>query len=153
MNIKHMEGGPRRTKEYRAWEAMKRRCEDPKYWYYRNYGGRGITVCADWQEDYIKFLTDMGRAPSPQHSLDRIDGTKGYSPSNCRWSTPDEQSRNTRTNRFITLDGETHCLIDWIRLRGLAPRTVAGRLQRGWTEEQALSPANIKYRPSRRIGA
>ena len=81
------------TTEHRAWLAMLSRCfgyhED-----YPSYGGRGITVCDRWRYSYPAFLEDMGRKPSPRHSIDRIDNDGNYEPSNCRWATPEEQGKN-----------------------------------------------------------
>jgi len=81
---------------YRRWGYMKSRCtRDPKYL------RAGITVCARWVDSFENFYADMGPPPSPKHTLDRIDGTKGYSPDNCRWATVAEQNRNLRTNHRI----------------------------------------------------
>lgn len=88
----------RMTPEYRAWSSMKRRCYDPGVEKYKLYGGRGIVVCDRWRESYSAFLTDMGRRPSPRHSLDRFPNRDGnYEPSNCRWATASEQNSNRRT--------------------------------------------------------
>ncbi len=88
--------------EWIVWQQMKQRCLDPKSPCYARYGGRGITVCARWLESFGAFLADMGRRPTPQHTLDRIDNSRGYSPQNCRWATKTEQARNTRGNRLLT---------------------------------------------------
>lgn len=82
--------------EYRAWYAMKTRCGNPKQGSWRSYGGRGIKVCDRWARLFENFLEDMGRKPSPSHSLDRIDVNGNYEPSNCRWATPLEQRLNQR---------------------------------------------------------
>ena len=84
------------TKEYHAWVAMKSRCSDVNHPAYKNYGGRGIGVCQRWRDSFEAFLLDIGRAPSPELSLDRIDNDGGYEPGNVRWATRSEQSSNQR---------------------------------------------------------
>jgi hypothetical protein len=83
--------------EYRAWASSIQRCENPNGEYYRDYGGRGIKVCARWRKSYPNFLADMGRKPTRAHSLDRYPNNDGdYEPSNCRWATAVEQQNNRR---------------------------------------------------------
>lgn len=87
------------TPEYRAWQAMKQRCYNPKITHWDSYGGRGIKVCDRWLESFENFYEDMGPKPSPTHSIDRIDNYKlvdGYSKDNCRWATKSEQVQNRR---------------------------------------------------------
>jgi hypothetical protein len=90
--------------EYTTWQGMKQRCNNPNSISYPNYGALGIKVCDEWN-DYINFLKDMGRKPGPEYTLDRIDGTKGYSKDNCRWETRSVQNSNrrpyTRTKRKL----------------------------------------------------
>jgi len=88
--------GPFPHAEYRAWHALVRRCTDPRTSNFRDYGGRGITVCDRWRYDFMAFLSDMGPRPSPTHSLDRWDNDAGYTPENCRWATATQQMLNTR---------------------------------------------------------
>lgn len=91
---KHGKAG---TRTHRIWKAMRSRCNNPNIPRYKDYGGRGITVCKRWDK-FENFLADMGEAPDG-HSIDRINNNKGYSPSNCKWSTPTEQNRNQRVRK------------------------------------------------------
>ena len=84
------------TKEYTSWGGMKQRCYNINNPDYKNYGGRGITVCDRWLESFENFIDDMGLKPTPQHSIDRINNNLGYSSENCRWATSKQQNNNTR---------------------------------------------------------
>ncbi len=87
--------GGRRRPEYKVWEAMKHRCQNPANKKFADYGGRGIVVCDRWQ-GFASFFEDMGPRPTPRHSIDRVDNNRGYEPSNCRWATASEQRANRR---------------------------------------------------------
>lgn len=87
------------TSIYLAWKSMITRCYYQKYSGYKNYGGRGITVCDRWRTSFENFLADVGQKPTAQHSLDRINNDGHYEPSNVRWATRTEQNRNTRRNK------------------------------------------------------
>jgi hypothetical protein len=82
--------------EYAVWAAMRQRCKHPNRPDFKYYGGRGISVCDQWQNSYATFRTDMGPRPSPRHTIDSIDTNGNYEPGNCRWATWSEQRRNTR---------------------------------------------------------
>jgi hypothetical protein len=92
----------RRSAEYRSWCAMHTRCHNEKSQDYPEYGGRGITVCQRWGK-FENFLADMGRKPSPKHTLERTKTNGDYEPSNCCWAIPLVQANNTRSNRLIHL--------------------------------------------------
>lgn len=93
--------------EYYAWNRMRQRCNNSNHERYKDYGGRGITICERWGE-FINFYTDMGSRPSDLHSLDRINNDGNYEPSNCRWATDSQQNRNRRIfgNQHTN---KTHC--------------------------------------------
>jgi len=130
---------PRRGRElYNIWQAMIGRCTVPGYPGYENYGERGIEVCQQWL-DPAKFMADMGPRPSPRHSLDRIDNDGPYEPGNTRWATDREQARNKRTNRNLSLDGETLCLTDWAERLGISVGALRKRLDNGWSIRRALT--------------
>ena len=137
--IEHGESGVNETKEYRAWCGMKQRCCNPKFVQYEDYGGRGITICERWN-DYASFLEDMGRTPSPEHSLDRIDNDGNYGPTNCRWATASEQSNNQRTNSLLTINGETKNVSQWSQITGIHRETIYRRIRHGLSDEECIQP-------------
>jgi hypothetical protein len=127
--------GGRASKEYRAWAHIVGRCTNPGDAGYHNYGGRGIRVSDEWKASFDRFLADMGRAPSPAHTVERINNAGDYSGENCRWATRAEQSRNTR--RTVMVGGK--CLKDACLDSGLSYTAVQARLRRGHDLEAALS--------------
>lgn len=135
------------TKTYKAWCDMKQRCSNPKVDSYPRYGGRGIKVCARWRDSFENFLTDMGAAP-PGMQIDRKNNDGNYTPSNCRWSTKHDQSKNRRTNRRLVIDGEKLCLADWAKRGGIYFGTILRRLELGWGAKRAVFE-RVKH--SRRI--
>lgn len=132
------------SSEYRTWAGMIQRCTNPNCHNYRNYGGRGISVCGRWRK-FESFLLDVGIKPSTLHTLERRNNEGDYEPSNCYWATRGEQLRNTRRNIRITLDGKTQVLKDWAAQSGISYATVQGRLRRGWPIRDALTlPADMR---------
>jgi hypothetical protein len=85
-----------KTPEYRTWGEIIQRCENPKRVNFKFYGGRGIKMCDEWRQSFPTFLAHVGRRPSPQHSIDRIDSNGNYEPGNVRWATVSEQIKNRR---------------------------------------------------------
>ena len=134
--------GESQTREYHIWRGILGRCFDERHHSFSGYGGRGITVCKRWLV-YANFLADMGRAPSSEHSIDRKDNNRLYSKNNCRWATRSEQMANTRTNRWVTFNGETRTLTQWAVFTGLRKSTIRERLQRGWPVARVLTEIPI----------
>lgn len=126
--------------EHMAWKQAIGRCENPRKPNFPDYGGRGIRVCERWRSSFPNFLADMGRRPSRQHSLDRIDVNGDYSPDNCRWATPAQQSRNRRSNVWVELDGETLTCSDAAQRIGMSKATLSRRLKRGMEPREAMRP-------------
>lgn len=124
--------------EHKVWRGMRSRCRVESDGAWRNYGGRGITVCAEW-DDFTVFLRDMGLRPSPAHDLDRIDNNAGYSKANCRWILHRGNVNNKRSNRVIEFRGESKTIAEWARALGMNYRTLNNRINRGWSPERALS--------------
>ena len=127
------------TPTHSSWCSMNSRCNNPKVHQYPYYGGKGIKVCERWKS-FENFLSDMGPRPEGM-TLDRINNTKDYEPSNCRWATRDEQSKNRTTSINITFNGKTQLLAEWARELGINPGTLANRLKSGWAIDRALTAA------------
>ena len=132
-------GKSKTSPAYYRWKAMKQRCCNKNSSRYKDYGGRGITVCARWLNSFDAFLSDMGEPPTDKHVIDRIDNNGPYSPENCRWVTYQESSLNTRGNRFITIDGVTKSIIQWANFLGVTPKTIYDRISRGWSLKETLT--------------
>ena len=114
-------------------------------------GYESVSVCGRWH-DYEAFLADMGEVPSSTHSIDRIDGTKGYEPGNCRWATYTEQNRNRPSvNRRLEWRGESLVLTEWAERIGMHAETLRGRIRKGWPVERALgTPVDRRFSRSAR---
>lgn len=135
--VKTKHGG-RKSALYKQWHAMIDRCHSPANPAFKDYGARGIEVCARWR-DFGKFRDDMGERPAGM-SIDRIDNSKGYEPGNCVWATPHRQARNKRSNVVLRLGDREMCLTDWAAHLGLSRGALRGRLRRGWPIERVLCP-------------
>lgn len=125
--------------EYRSWAHMLQRCYNPDNTAYSYYGARGIEVCEQWRGSFVTFLHDMGKKPSPKHSIERNDNNGPYSPENCRWATKQEQSSNTRRTRRVILNGEEMCLTAAARRIGVPVKRMFTRIaDHGVTPQEAL---------------
>lgn len=139
--------GGRAAPEYKSWAAAVQRCTNPNDASYPDYGGRGITICDRWRDDFGAFLADMGPRPSPKHTIDRKDVNGNYEPGNCRWATPTEQARNQRQTVMLTLGAETRPLADWAERLGISAKLLHARRTWGWSDERALTtPVALKAR-------
>ena len=128
--------GLSRTPIHNVWMAMRRRCENPKSKYFKDYGARGIFVCARWQV-FENFLEDMG-LPGPGMTLERKKNELGYSKENCEWATKTAQANNRRSSKIIEFNGKSQTQIQWERELGLRVGQIYDRLSKGWSIERAL---------------
>lgn len=127
---------------YRAWVSMRNRCFDEKNKSFKNYGGRGITVCDRWLV-YINFRDDMGEKPNPKYSLDRIDVNGNYEPGNCRWATPQQQAYNRRCARYVTIEGVEYRAVDLSKEYKKRLTTIIERAERGLSFDEVVSEERI----------
>lgn len=116
---------------------MRQRCQNKTRHDYERYGGRGITVCPAWKS-FKQFLRDVGKRPSAQHELDRIDNMGNYEPNNVRWVTRIQNANNKRNNRFLSYKGRRLSVSEWERLLGTSG-AIKRRIQRGWSIRRALT--------------
>lgn len=142
----------RKTPLYDVWVGMKNRCNNIRSNVYNYYGGRGITICKEWEDNFEVFFNwaiENGYKKGLQ--LDRENNEKGYSPSNCRFITSKLNNRNKRNNILITYNGNTRILADWCDLFGLKHNVVTRRIERGWPVERIFAPATRSNRITKLI--
>lgn len=140
---KHLEG-KYRSETYNTWASMIQRCTNPLNGRWKDYGGRGIKICKRWLT-FENFLADMGQRPSRDLSLDRYPNPNGnYEPKNCRWATRKEQQNNSRFNRRIEHNGTIKTLTEWANFFGIRIGTLATRIRRGWTFQEAINGKRIR---------
>jgi len=145
-----MQGSARKTHggsqciSYPSWNSMISRCYNPNNVGYKNYGGRGITVCDRWRvgEDgksgFQCFFEDMGERPRWWH-IDRRNNNGNYEPSNCRWVGGKQNQRNKGNSMYITINSETLLTVEWAEKTGIDYQTIVSRMRRGWSPEDAVS--------------
>lgn len=129
-----------RSRLYTTWNNMKQRCSNAARRDFPAYGGRGITVCDEWQKSFWAFYHwAMASGYEPHLTLDRIETDGPYCPENCRWATKKDQANNRRTNRFLTHEGRTQSMKQWADELGMDHTTLWRRLAYGWPVERALT--------------
>lgn len=129
-----------KTSEFNIWSGMLKRCHSPGDKGFSAYGGRGITVCDQWRDDFKAFYDHIGPRPSKRHSVDRIENDKGYEPGNVRWATPEEQQRNRGVNVRAEVCGEVLTAAEISQRFGLSETAVLRRIHRGLTGADLVSP-------------
>lgn len=140
-----------RSLAYNSWAKMIQRCNNPNSDCYKDYGGRGITVCEKWLT-YQGFLEDMGVRPKGL-SLDRINNSLGYFKENCKWSTRAEQQNNTRRNRVVSYKGTALNVTQICDRFGISRGTFVTRIKSGWSIDKAIETPIKSYKKRIQDGA
>ncbi len=128
------------TTEYNTWVHINQRCHNQNNKDYAGYGGRGIIVCDLWRTSYEAFLMCVGKKPTPEHSIERIDVNGNYEPGNVCWATVTEQARNKRSNVRVTIDDVTKTVVEWAEddRCPVSAKAIYKRLERGWDPQDAV---------------
>lgn len=152
----HKRGNPTHghsnTRLYRIYKKIIRRCycaDEPSY---HNYGGRGITVCDEWKNDFMTFYNwALDNGYDESLSIDRINNDGNYEPTNCRWVDSKQQSNNRRTNKLFRYKGKTQTLMQWCEEYNVNYERVYARLSRGWNFEEAIETKDDARKHKRRV--
>lgn len=137
-NIERGCDGRTSTRLYRIWINIKKRCHNNHCPAYLQYGGRGISICGEWETFQAFQAWALTSGYTDGLTIDRIDNNKGYDPDNCRWANATIQANNRRSNRMIFYNGEVRTLAEWCKLLCLPYKTVWARLKAGWDLDDAF---------------
>ena len=137
-NHNHLKHGMRNTRLYNIWRAMRQRCNNPRNSRYSLYGGRGISVCKEWEvfENFYQWAMKSGY--KEDLTIDRKNTDGNYEPSNCKWSTQKEQQNNRRNNTFVIVNGVSHTVSEWAEIIHVKSATLRAHLKRGNTVNYIL---------------
>ena len=141
----HIYNGLSNTKLYNIWQGMKSRCYRKKASNYKLYGNRGIKICDEWLNNFMNFYGwALNNGYSDDLTIDRIDVNGNYEPSNCRWTTVKEQSRNRRNNNELTYNNETHCIAEWVELLGISKDILYKKSKTNMNDQEIIEYALSK---------
>lgn len=139
----HVTHGHSKTRLYKIWQGIKRRCYNSNEIRYKNYGGKGIKMFEEWKNDFSIFEEwALNNGYEDDLTIDRIDLSKDYDPSNCRWATIEQQANNKSNNVFVEVNGITHTLGEWAKIVGVPYRTIYNRYSRGERGEKLIRKVN-----------
>lgn len=147
-NTTHGDAAGHHRRLYRIWCNLRRRCTDPKFARFEDYGGRGIGVCIEWMTSYQSFKAwAIANGYADDKQIDRHPDNNGdYEPGNCRWTTAKQNMRNTRRNKMVAAFGEVKCISEWsedIRC-AVSSRLLSSRLLKNWEPESAIATPPLK---------
>ena len=130
--------GKKGTKIYNIWRGMRDRTMHSSHRQYKDYGGRGIKVCDEWQDFKTFYNWAINNGYKDGLTIDRINNNGNYCPNNCKFSTREEQANNKRNNHILTFKGESHNVTEWANKFGVSHCAILMRLKRGWSIEKTL---------------
>lgn len=136
-SLKH--GYANKERLYRIWKGMRQRCNNVNNPKYKDYGGRGVKICDEW-DNYLVFREwALQNGYTDELSIDRVNVDGDYEPSNCRWSTDNTQANNKRINHYVTINNETHTLAEWANISGISLSTLKYRVRNKWEAKNLLN--------------
>lgn len=136
---KRKHGYANKERLYQTWGNMRSRCNNPQNKRYAQYGGRGISICPEW-DDYAVFRNwAISAGYRDDLTIDRVDVDGNYCPENCRWATTEEQMNNMTKNRYLSYQGKTMTMSEWAKELGISYGAINHRIQRGWSMERIAS--------------
>lgn len=139
-----------RTRLYNIFEGMKKRCYNKNFKFYKNYGARGIVICKDWLNDFISFYDWAVKNGYKENlTIDRIDVNGNYDPSNCRWISQKEQSKNTTKNKYFTYNGVTKIISDWAKEFDIPITTLLRRIKQNRPVEEIFYKGDLKCKKTK----
>lgn len=134
-----------KTRLFRIWCNMRQRCRDKNKPDYKYYGGKGVTVCKEWEESFLAFKEwAYANGYNDNLTIDRIDTNGDYEPSNCKWSTRKEQTRNRTITLRVTYNGFTKTAAEWAEEIGISEQLISERLRKGFPVERVLSGQDLR---------
>ena len=134
------------TRLYATWCGMKERCYNKSNKRYKNYGARGIEICANWMQDFRIFRDwAFENGYDDTLTIDRINNDGNYEPNNCKWSTRKEQNRNYSRNHRVEYEGKSYCLIELAEAFEIPYGRLTSRLHRGWDIKMSLTRGDLRY--------
>ena len=132
--------GDNKTPLHYHWLDIKKRCSNPKFRQFKDYGGRGIYVCDEWINDFPAFRDwSLANGYEKGLTIDRIDNDGPYAPWNCRWTDRTTQNNNRRSNHILSANGKSQTVMQWSKETGIDESVIRGRLKRGWSEKDAVT--------------
>lgn len=146
-DCRHKKAEKHDTRLFSIFKGMRERCYRSNSIAYKNYGGRGIKICDDWKNDFMKFYNwAIENGYKEDLTIERIDVNGNYEPKNCKWISKREQSYNRRINLLIKYNNETHTITEWAEKRGVKRDLLYNRIKRMGIVDKAFENRDLRFR-------